>query len=75
MKTVILRIWDSYLEDFRSMMLGRTLWFIILLKLSGMFTLLNIFFFPRFLSNCLEGTTNDIFVAGELMEYPRLFEE
>ena len=32
MKNTLLTIWNFYLEGFRSMTLGRTLWVIILLK-------------------------------------------
>lgn len=35
-----------YYEGFRDMRLGKTLWFIILLKLAIMFLVLKIFFFP-----------------------------
>lgn len=38
-----------YLEGFRSMTLGRTLWAIILLKLFIMFAVLKVFFFPAYL--------------------------
>ena len=38
-----------YVEGFRSMTLGRTLWFIILLKLFIMFAVLKAFFFPAYL--------------------------
>ena len=34
MKNTLLAIWNFYLEGFRSMTLGRTLWLIILVKLS-----------------------------------------
>ena len=39
MKNTLLTIWNFYLEGFRSMTLGRTLWVIILLKLFVMFFL------------------------------------
>ena len=39
-----------YVEGFRSMTLGRTLWAIILIKLFIMFAILKIFFFPDLLS-------------------------
>lgn len=67
MKTTVARIWHFYLEGFRSMTLGRTLWFIILLKLFIMFAILKVFFFPNFLSSRPEGTTKEEFVAGELL--------
>lgn len=45
MKNTLLTIWNFYLEGFRSMTLGRTLWVIILLKLFVMFFILKMFFF------------------------------
>lgn len=38
-----------YVDGFRSMVLGRTLWKIVLLKLFIMFAILKTFFFPDFL--------------------------
>lgn len=38
-----------YVEGFRSMTIGRTLWAIILLKLFIMFFVLKLFFFPNIL--------------------------
>ena len=43
------RIVKFYVEGFRSMTLGRTLWGIILLKLFIMFAVLKAFFFPSYL--------------------------
>lgn len=43
------RIVRFYLEGFRSMTLGRTLWGIILLKLFIMFAVLKAFFFTAYL--------------------------
>ena len=51
MKNTLLTIWNFYLEGFRSMTLGRTLWVIILLKLFVMFFILKMFFFPDFLGD------------------------
>lgn len=39
-----------YVEGFRSMTLGRTLWAIILLKLFILFAVLRLFFFPDLLA-------------------------
>jgi len=52
MKRAILpvRIIRFYVEGFRAMTLGKTLWAIILIKLFIMFVILRIFFFPRFLN-------------------------
>jgi len=39
-----------YYDGFRSMVLGRTLWKIIIIKLFIMFAILKLFFFPDFLA-------------------------
>ena len=44
-----LKIWRFYMEGFRSMTLGKTLWAIILIKLFIMFFILRLFFFPNIL--------------------------
>ncbi|MEA3545685.1 MAG: DUF4492 domain-containing protein [Thermodesulfobacteriota bacterium] len=41
---------DLYYEGFRSMVVGRTLWKIIFIKLFIMFAVLKVFFFPNFLA-------------------------
>lgn len=46
---------DLYVDGFRSMTLGRTLWLIILIKLFIMFAILRIFFFP----DALAGKSDD----------------
>ncbi len=43
------RVIKFYMDGFRSMTLGRTLWCIILLKLFIMFAVLKAFFFPAYL--------------------------
>ncbi|MCL3781737.1 DUF4492 domain-containing protein [Prolixibacteraceae bacterium JC049] len=40
-----------YIDGFKSMKLGRTLWLIILLKLFFMFFVLRMFFFPNYLKS------------------------
>lgn len=42
-------VWTFYLDGFRSMTVGRTLWAIILIKLFVMFAILKVFFFPDLL--------------------------
>ncbi|NDW12970.1 DUF4492 domain-containing protein [Bacteroides sp. 214] len=68
MKATIIRIWDFYLTGFKSMTIGRTLWFIILLKLFIMFAILKLFFFPNFINTRPEGMTKEEFVSKELIE-------
>lgn len=45
------RIFYFYVDGFRNMTVGKTLWTIILIKLFVMFILLKIFLFPDFLSS------------------------
>jgi len=40
-----------YVDGFRSMTVGKTLWFIIGIKLFIMFAVLRLFFFPNFLKS------------------------
>ena len=61
------RIYDLYVDGFRHMRLGKTLWAIILIKLFIIFVILKIFFFPNFLKQHAEGDEPG-FVANELME-------
>ncbi len=49
-KNILVRIFRFYVEGFRSMTLGRTLWAIILIKLFIMFFILKLFFFPNLLN-------------------------
>jgi len=44
-----LKIYRFYLDGFRRMTLGKTLWKIIFIKLFVMFAVLKLFFFPDFL--------------------------
>lgn len=68
MTAAIIKVWRFYADGFKSMTLGRTLWFIILLKLFIMFAILRVFFFPNHLNSRPEGMTKDEFVANELVE-------
>lgn len=47
---------DLYVDGFRHMTVGRSLWIIILVKLFVMFAILKLFFFPDLLSS---GYDND----------------
>ena len=61
------RIYDLYVDGFRHMRLGKTLWAIILIKLFIIFVVLKIFFFPNCLKQHAEGDEAG-FVADELVE-------
>ena len=66
MKNTLLHIWNFYVEGFRSMTLGRTLWLIILVKLFIMFFILRLFFFPNFLSSQPTDKDKGEYVAANL---------
>lgn len=63
-----LRIYRFYLEGFKQMQLGKTLWLIILVKLFIMFFILKLFFFPRFLSQFDSKQDKEEHVSSELIE-------
>ena len=54
MRNLLQRIFRFYYDGFRSMTVGRTLWIMILIKLTIMFLILRIFFFPNFLKTNFE---------------------
>lgn len=68
MKQAMINIWRFYVEGFRSMTLGRTLWCIILLKLFILFFILRLFFFPRFLDAPAVGNDKGGYVSEELIQ-------
>lgn len=68
MKNALLNVWNFYLEGFRSMTLGRTLWLIILVKLFIMFAILKIFFFPNFLGDKPTEESKSDYIGTELIE-------
>ncbi|MDR2390032.1 MAG: DUF4492 domain-containing protein [Tannerellaceae bacterium] len=62
------RIIRFYVEGFRSMTLGKTLWLIILIKLFIMFCLLKPFFFPSYLGQFKGESEKQDYVWGELIQ-------
>ena len=68
MKNTLLTIWNFYLEGFRSMTLGRTLWVIILLKLFVMFFRLVKSGFPDFLGDHPTDADKGTYVGNELIQ-------
>jgi len=46
-----------YVDGFRSMTVGKTLWLIIFLKLFIMFAILRVFFFPDYLKSNFDTDT------------------
>lgn len=54
-----------YIDGFRNMTIGRTLWAIILVKLFVMFCIIRAFFMPDFLETV--SSDKDDYVSGELI--------
>ena len=54
----ITNIIKFYIEGFKNMTIGRTLWIIILIKLFILFVILRIFFFPDFLKTKFDSDTD-----------------
>ena len=67
-KNVLYRIYDLYVDGFRSMTLGRTLWAIILIKLFIIFVILKLFFFPNFIKEHASGGEEPEFVATQVLD-------
>ena len=58
-----------YLDGFRDMTVGKTLWILILIKLFIMFAVLRIFFFPNYLNtNFKDDQSKANHVRQELIE-------
>ena len=63
--SIPLKIWRFYMEGFRNMTLGKTLWAIILIKLFIMFFILRLFFFPNILQQKYD---TDEEIANQVIE-------
>ena len=66
---IYIRIYHFYLEGFREMKLGKTLWLIILVKLFILFFILKLFFFPNYLGKFDEDSAKAEHVSDELSNY------
>lgn len=65
--SLVRRIIDLYVEGFRNMTVGKTLWAVIIVKLILIFALLKLFFFPNFLStNFSDDSERAEYVRGVL---------
>lgn len=67
MKNLVTSIWQFYVDGFRSMTLGRTLWLIIAIKLFIMFFILRFFFFPNYLNEAAGEGAKEDYVSSELI--------
>lgn len=62
------RVVDLYVDGFRHMTIGRTLWTVIIVKLIIIFGVLKLFFFPNYIGTHAEKGQEADFVAGEVMK-------
>jgi hypothetical protein len=67
-KSFLYRVYDLYIDGFRSMKLGRTLWAIILIKLFVIFVILKLFFFPNFIKEHAPEGDESEFVATQILK-------
>ena len=67
MKNLVTSIWQFYVDGFRSMTLGRTLWLIIAIKLFIMFFILRLFFFLNYLNEAAGEGAKEDYVSSELI--------
>ena len=62
------RVIDLYVDGFRHMTIGRTLWAVIIVKLIIIFGVLKLFFFPNYIGTHAEKGQEADFVAGDVMK-------
>ena len=62
------RVVDLYVDGFRHMTIGRTLWAVIIVKLIIIFGVLKLFFLPNYIGTHAEKGQEADFVAGEVMK-------
>jgi hypothetical protein len=67
-KSILYKIVHFYVEGFKSMTIGKTLWLIILVKLFVMFVILKIFFFPSYLGKFDKPAEKQEYVLNELIQ-------
>ena len=60
------RIVQFYIDGFRRMTIGRSLWLLIIIKLAVIFLVLKLFFFPDVVGRQAKNGDRATFVAGEL---------
>ncbi|MDR1454856.1 MAG: DUF4492 domain-containing protein [Tannerella sp.] len=66
-KSILWKVFRFYVDGFRNMTVGKTLWCIILIKLFIMFCLLKPVFFPRFLERFDTRAGKAEYVSSELI--------
>ncbi len=67
-RNALVRVARFYIDGFRQMTWGRTLWILILVKLFIMFVVLRMIFFPRFLNQFSTQDERRQYVSEELID-------
>ena len=68
MKNTLVKICRFYVDGFRSMTIGKTLWILIFIKLCIMFCILRVFFFPNFLNSVTnDDSQKDDYVSSQII--------
>ncbi|MDD6552935.1 MAG: DUF4492 domain-containing protein [Prevotellaceae bacterium] len=65
---LFLRIIKFYVDGFRSMTVGKTLWAVILIKLFIIFVILKLFFFPNFINEHKGNESAAQFVSSKILK-------
>lgn len=65
--SLLLRVVRFYVDGFRQMTIGRTLWAVIIIKLIIIFAILKVFFFPNFIHEKSEKGHEADFVSTQLL--------
>ena len=69
MKDTLIKIWRFYIDGFRSMTIGKTLWMLIFIKVFIMFCILRVFFFPNFLNSVTDDDSQkDDYVSSQIID-------
>jgi hypothetical protein len=63
------KAWYLYVDGFRSMTLGRTLWIVILVKLFIIFIVLKLCFFPNYIKEHAREGDEAEFVSSQILNY------
>jgi len=69
MKKIVKKIYLFYLDGFKNMVVGKTLWVIIIIKLFIMFFILKLFFFPNQLASYKTSEQKSNHIIEQLIQY------
>ncbi len=62
------QVYHLYLDGFRSMTIGKTLWTVILIKLFIIFAVLKLFFFPNYIHEQSQKGEEASFVSSQILK-------